>query len=449
MCLVSSQRVSRLSGRGQRDLVFDSVTKLVMIYYDTANFSNVLFTLRGSPLMGYGPMRALVAALLTLLFVLLHEQYGIFQSTDSTAFKDTLTVSNTFMGLLISFRLNSAFQQWRAGVVAIGAFGEAARNLMSTACAQLDVLSFDEESSSIQEDTALKLNFLTDLRRLVLLYVAIVFHHCRDMEDMQRLKATNLLTETEFQELEASGAESRMAVHRNKHKKSVASASPNKLRAAAVELWLRRLVQDAQRKNYLVVAQANVLNASITSLTQLYHTVFTIAHTPIPFNYAQYLEFCIVMYLFLYAAAIVPNSGWATAAWVFVWGLVLFIADDVANEIECPFGTDANDIDLEARMLKIEDELTILLKSQYHFGGISAEKREIRPRARTSPQEVKETVVVMEVKAQSMGTLDLPMLRPTLSCEALPEIDEYTPLIVNDAVSPESNYHSCNAPPAV
>ncbi|KAK1932548.1 hypothetical protein P3T76_012132 [Phytophthora citrophthora] len=37
-------------------------------------------------------------------------------------------------------------------------------------------------------------------------------------------------------------------------------------------------------------------------------------------------------------------------------------------EIECPFGLDANDIDLEERLLQIKGELTVvLIRSQYYF----------------------------------------------------------------------------------
>ncbi|KAJ0403023.1 hypothetical protein P43SY_009564 [Pythium insidiosum] len=104
---------------------------------------------------------------------------------------------------------------------------------------------------------------------------------------------------------------------------------------------------------------ANTLQTKIAQLPSLYTTVFNIANVPIPFNYMQYLQYLIVVYMTLYTFVIVPRSGFYTPLWVFFWGMFLFTADQVAMEIECPFGLDANDIDLEARLLQIEEELTL------------------------------------------------------------------------------------------
>ena len=96
--------------------------------------------------------------------------------------------------------------------------------------------------------------------------------------------------------------------------------SPNKLRSAVVELWIRRLIQESKRAGFLAVNEATAMNASLTTMTNLNHTVYTVAHCPIPFNYAQFLSIMIVMYLYLYACVIVPSSGWFSAGWVFAWG---------------------------------------------------------------------------------------------------------------------------------
>ena len=122
--------------------------------------------------------------------------------------------------------------------------------------------------------------------------------------------------------------------------------------------------------------------------------------------------------------------------------MVLFTADDVANEIECPFGTDANDIDLEYRLLKIEDELTVLLKSTYHFGGIVMPKKEIlfRDPPQTAPIPSQKYFSARNVDSRAALAMSTPERLPSLQdamsagsdSNAVPHIDEYTPLIVNN-----------------
>lgn len=346
----------------------------------------------------------------------LHENFSWIKTTDSTAIKDTLLVSNTFMGLLVSFRLNSAFQQWRAGIKSIGELAEAARTLMSSACAFVNLSSNTSQDNYLLVEE--KVHFLHDLRRLICLYIAIVFHDVRNIkENTTRLVEMNLLTQDELRELSEFQAPLKHKVFETRHHQTVANALPNKQKAAICELWLRRLLLDASRRAIVPESQVvGILNGMVTRLT----IDTAISPVPIPFCYAQFLELGIVSYLSLYTCAIVPQSSWCTPLWVFAWGLMLFLADDVANEIECPFGTDENDVDLEARLVKVQDELTVLLKCQYHFGGISEHHHH----------------------HQNMSEEDTPQRRkPRISLSSsVPSIDEYTSLLVQK--SPSYQTHS-------
>ncbi|KAL4087514.1 hypothetical protein PRIC1_013404 [Phytophthora ramorum] len=150
-------------------------------------------------------------------------------NSKSIVFTDSLTVFNTFLGLIISFRLNSAFTQWRAGMVTIGALSEVARDSVGSGCAyasttikeettELDAedvhdnthveepLKDEDESKHlalkglhpISRDTLEKCTFFTELRRLVFLYIAIVFHDCRGRDGIDKLKDTGVLTDAEY-----------------------------------------------------------------------------------------------------------------------------------------------------------------------------------------------------------------------------------------------------------
>jgi len=100
-----------------------------MIKYNHSDFFRLLLRIKGTALTGHGPRRALFMACIAAVITIGNRLYEVLftETKASLAFVDTLTVFNVFMGLLISFRLNSAFNQWRAGVIAIGSLGDAGR----------------------------------------------------------------------------------------------------------------------------------------------------------------------------------------------------------------------------------------------------------------------------------------------------------------------------------
>jgi ion channel-forming bestrophin family protein len=228
--------------------------------------------------------------------------------------------------------------------------------------------------------------------------------------------------------------------------------TPHKLRATIVELWLKRLIDVAARRGHMSPVNANMLQLKIAQLPTLYTTVFNIANVPIPFNYMQYLQFLITAYMMLYTFVIVPRSELYTPLWVFVWGTFLFTADQVAMEIECPFGLDANDIDLEARLLQIEEELTVLVRSQYYFvsGGKplpqmyterghasamwdhsthigSASHSHSHASGSGKRERIKESFSFHQVRSEDQPAL--------ASHDSLPEINEFTALIASASIA--------------
>ncbi|KAJ8531645.1 hypothetical protein ON010_g14318 [Phytophthora cinnamomi] len=406
-------------------------------------------------------------AVVALVMSLVDHFYPFVVATNkSMAFTDSLTVFNTFLGLIVSFRLNSAFNQWRAGMVAMGALSEAARDIVGSGCAYVSTtikeeleecsnqVKKDENNAEaakednkkthkhkhngnerhekprpISRDILEKCTFFTELRRLVFLYIAIVFHDCRGRDGIDKLKDTGVLTEAEYDELYASGSEYKKESDEVESYCDLTRRTPHKLRAAITELWLKRLVQVASQCGHLTPGNAGTLQSKISQLPNLYTTVFHIANVPIPFNYMQYLQFLLAAYMLLYMVVIVPSSGLYTPAWVFVWGTFLFMADEIAMEIECPFGLDANDIDLEERLLQIEEELTVLIRSQYYFitGGSSL--------CFTGGLWCQMPTSLLESKPEITKTFSFhqgrlsPSNIATVEEHMLPEINEYTGLI--------------------
>lgn len=451
-----------------------------MIYYNTDAMRDVIFRWHGSALNGPAPVRAFFMAIFALCVAVANDFHPFVVPTrESTAFVDTLTVFNTFLGLTVSFRMNSAFQQWRSGVLAVGSLAETARAIVASGCAYVSTTTTasppvavtteppvesednkqqpqrrESRSMPIPRDILEKCTFFTELRRLVFLYIAIVFHDFRGRDGIDSMRDSGILTESEFDEMYACGTEISKEVTNKESYQAVVQKTPHKLRATIVELWMKRLVEVAAQRGHLSPVNANNVQLKIAQLPTLYTAVFNIANVPIPFNYFQYLHFLIIAYMMLYTVVIVPRSGYYTPLWVFGWGMFLFTADQVAMEIECPFGLDANDIDLEARLLQIEEELTVLIRSQYYFvsGGASlsrfhgahsadswktafgssasAESRSkgslaasaAAPGAYVKHEPVKESFSFHQGRVSEEATA-------FVAHDSLPEIDEYTTLI--------------------
>ncbi|EGZ26157.1 hypothetical protein PHYSODRAFT_540712 [Phytophthora sojae] len=394
-----------------------------MIYYDTTHLWGVLMRWHGSALNGQAPVRALIMAMFALVVAVVNRYHPFVVPTrESTAFTDSLTVFNTFLGLIVSFRMNSAFTQWRAGVVAVGSLSEAARDIVASGCAF---------ASTIPQDVLEKCTFFTELRRLVFLYIAIVFHDCRGVDGIDKLKEAGVLTDAEYDELYACGSEHKLKVEDQESYRAIVRRTPHKLRATITELWLKRLVQVATNRGHLTPPNSNNLQIKLARLPNLYTTVFNIANVPIPFNYMQYLQFLLTAYMLLYTFVIVPRSGLYTPLWVLMWGTFLFMADEVAMEIECPFGLDANDIDLEARLLQIEEELTVLIRSQYYFvsGGTTLTRLSefAFPASQTSSGKSTITPPLSDFSFHQ-GRIS-PSHGALLQQGSLPEINEFTKLI--------------------
>jgi putative membrane protein len=335
-----------------------------MIYYTGHRVISIICRWHGSPFNSPAPLRALFMAVVSLLLAVV---VTIFNPTmfvyvnASTAIKDLLPISNSFLSLLISFRLSAAFSNWKIGLSDIVTLNQTARTLLSMMCSYMSMPA--DDLSNVSE----KRRFLQEMRRLLLVYFSMIFHDSREEDALPALQHSGWVNNAEFSELVACG---RIRDLTESEQYSSGTAAITRRQCGLVELWLRRLIQEmAAQKGIIETGHAATLHGQVSVLLQIHTRMFSTAHIPIPFNYAQYVQVCIYLYLVLYMVVIVPDSKLFTPIWVFIWGTVLLTAEHVASEIECPFGTDPNDIDSEERLIQLEDELTTLVQSQLHRWG--------------------------------------------------------------------------------
>ncbi|KAF4321292.1 hypothetical protein BBO99_00004544 [Phytophthora kernoviae] len=332
-----------------------------MIYYSNRVLWRLLCHSQGSAFASPSTLyRAGLVALLSAALASLQREKPTL--LPAKALDQLLLSASAFLAVLLGLRLFDALRQWQRGVADVSAIADAARTLTATACA---FVHFSRKGVADRAQIRNKCQFIRDVKRYILLYVTLVFHDCNESDAPLELRA--LLTQKEADEFSSTEVLTLGEHTWNRERNVVGSA--NKMRAAIVELWLRRTINRARRKSYVTVEQAMELNKIVSTLPQMYTRIFNLCNVPIAFNLAQCLHFCFVGYLLLMGAALAPVVGFYTPFYVGLAALLLFALDNVAASIECPFGVDSNDVDLEARILCIQDELKVILQAHFHSVG--------------------------------------------------------------------------------
>jgi putative membrane protein len=129
----------------------------------------------------------------------------------------------------------------------------------------------------------------------------------------------------------------------------------------AVGLWLGQQLQDWRAQERLPPALALVMEQSLDRLMGLLGGCERIAGTPLPFTYSVILHRSAYCYCFLLPFGLVDSIGWMTPLVVGFVSYTFFALESLSDEIEEPFGTQPNDLALDALVVGIESSLRELL----------------------------------------------------------------------------------------
>ena len=102
---------------------------------------------------------------------------------------------------------------------------------------------------------------------------------------------------------------------------------------------------------------AAVMDNNLTRLTAAAASCERILHTPMPFSYSLLLHRTAYLYCFLLPFGLVDSLGFMTPFVVAIVAYTFFGLDALGDEIEEPFGEDANDLPLSAMCRAIEISL--------------------------------------------------------------------------------------------
>eukprot|EP00439_Symbiodinium_sp_Y106_P086090 s101_g31.t1 len=306
-----------------------------MIVYEHGTWGiQVLLRLRGSVI----PKALVWAVPCAAATVLLHLYWNQEKAEDNREMEGIHTIWSAFtfvLGFLIVFRSNQAYSRFWESVTLFHQISGEWTSAFS------NILSFCSPDPQKQDQVDEFRQYLTRLMSLL---------HC------SALQTTCELDDDSLEVLDLGAVSSTGLLHFRD--------SPD--RCETVMLWLQRLIMDAERSKLLeapppILSRAfQELSRGMVSMTNLRK----IRDVPFPFPYSQFLS-CILLAHWiltpLVASQTVMKPWWA--------GIIVFVVVTsywtlfyIAQEIDQPFGEDANDLPVREMQRKFNAKLEFFIK---------------------------------------------------------------------------------------
>lgn len=247
-------------------------------------------------ILGIGAYTGLIAYL----------ELEVFRMSQNNYLKNISIMNNLLsfvISMLLVFRTNTAYDRWWEGRKLWGSLVNNSRNLAIKMNAILD--PSDEGNRAF-------------FRRVIPMYASVLTRHLS--EESTRLA----LDEKEHPELGELD-----------HAKHV----PNQVAALLVKR-VNRLYQE----KVITGDQLIILNSELLSFTEVCGACERIKNTPIPFSYSVFLKKFIFFYVMTLPLSFVFSLGYIAVPVVAFIFYVLASLELIAEEIEDPFGNDANDL---------------------------------------------------------------------------------------------------------
>ena len=270
-----------------------------MIQYDSKNW-----------LMGIFSARTAMFKLLlnNIILITIYSALVVYVNLDlfKVDFNLTMTVHSLLgivLGLLLVFRTNTAYERWWEGRKLLGTMVNSTRNW------------------------ALKLNAIlplqdTENRRW---FADMIPNYCFAMKE-------HLRNGVKFEELKGLNTTMEHNLRKRRH-------VPNHIAG-----YLYERTYKLHKEGIIGMEQFLTLNSHLENLTDTVGACERIKKTPIPYSYSVHLKQFIFVYLLTFPFAIMHELKYFTV----IASAILFYAfvglELMGEEIEDPFGTDANDL---------------------------------------------------------------------------------------------------------
>jgi putative membrane protein len=274
-----------------------------MVDYDAKSWVSILSRVRGSVLRRTVIPVLLVAALGGVA-VWLHRTHELHVPPLAH------TLLGVALGLLLVFRTNSSYDRFWEGRKQLGMLVNRARDL----CRQA--------ASFIEGDDAAARRDRAEVKRLTVVLYALIRQYLRKERSLDAIAA---LTDEERRALE-----------------------PIAVRPCVAFTWISRRLVACARAGRLTEHRLAAMDQNLTSFSDNWGGAERIMKTPVPFAYAHHIKAFLIVFAFTAPFALVETMNWMTPLASAVLAFALFGIDEIAVEIEDPFGYDENDLPLDA-----------------------------------------------------------------------------------------------------
>lgn len=224
---------------------------------------------------------------------------------EKTSHIKNLSLIHTTLGfvisLLLAYRINSAYDRWWEGRKLWGALVNNSRNL----AIKLSVMLKDEKD-------------LAYFRKLIPSYASMLNKHLKDEETSMQL----------FEHVD-------LVLDHHKHR-------PNQ-----IAKMLFQKINDLYETKKITGDQLIILNAEVQSFTDICGACERIKNTPIPYSYSTFIKKFIFLFILTLPYSYVFSLGYFVIPVVSFIFYVLASIELISEEIEEPFGTDANDLPIK------------------------------------------------------------------------------------------------------
>ncbi|MCB9701611.1 MAG: hypothetical protein H6711_06960 [Myxococcales bacterium] len=228
------------------------------------------------------------------------------------------------LSIFLGFRNNTSYDRYWEGRKLWGRLVNTSRSLARQLLTLVGHPGDDEGARGLADE---------ERRRLVhqvIAYVHALRHHLRDQEALDEL--AGLLPE-----------ERRRAL------------ADELNRPIAILQWIGDDLRALWDRGLIHPMHLPVLEASLTDLADIQGGCERIKSTPIPYSYTVLIHRIVAVYCLTLPFGLVDTVGVFTPVVVMMVAYAFFGLDAVGDEIENPFGTDANDLPLStlARMIEV------------------------------------------------------------------------------------------------
>ncbi len=293
-----------------------------MIVLEKPSWLRILFKWRGTALQRVWRRVAFVTFVAVVITVIDLRIETFHADLTTTPF----TLIGLALGIFLGFRNNTSYDRYWEGRKLWGRMVNTARTLTRQILTLVGPLP--GASPSPEEVEALRERH-RELVRYVAAYVHGVRMHLRDEDP--HLELLRLIPQSDVEVL------------RDESNRPIAMLQV--LGDRFREAWLRGLVHEQH---------VPVLDRTLTELCDIQGGCERIKATPIPFSYTALIHRIVALYCLTLPFGVVHTIGAFTPVVVAVVGYAFFGLDAVGDEIEDPFGKDANDLPLTSISTMVE-----------------------------------------------------------------------------------------------